>query len=532
MRSAAKASRRAARQVLGLALKSALKKLFLVLLPYLGAALAAFVLIFLLAVTVYAVMAPSGLLGLGSSDEDSKLLQRIEALCSEKNSQGAYLGTERLGFLADRFGRDQALKLKPGLVYGILLFWRLGQEGEAEVPESLAGRVAGMLAPSFRYKESVVTLKTDDGEKSRPVYLLVEADSPYGRYVYEYERRTDGGVTQELLKNVKKLSGYERLDSCLREVLEIPDDPEEVKLARRWVLEAERSYETKSQNLEWLAEEDLNGPFASASTVPPELVPFFREAESLYGIPWWFLAAVSLKESSFDPLAENEKTGCFGLMQVSPENWRRYAAELGFDPEADRENPRAQILVGSKILAGLLGEIDWSGGWREATLGALAFYGGFRGKDALERCRSEYAGPIWTAAERMRLPAVWPVSSRAVSSPFGWRVHPLTGRADFHEGVDIAAPEGEPVKSVSGGTVTYSGPCGGYGLCVIVTDGVHGYIYAHLSEVLAQKGAKVDPGTPLGLVGSTGSSTGPHLHLGVWRLRDGTWVDPLLVLCP
>jgi murein DD-endopeptidase MepM/ murein hydrolase activator NlpD len=103
------------------------------------------------------------------------------------------------------------------------------------------------------------------------------------------------------------------------------------------------------------------------------------------------------------------------------------------------------------------------------------------------------------------------------TSGFGPRVDPFTGRYSFHPGVDFAGPWGSPVASTAGGTVVWAGPRGGYGNLVEID---HGYgihtRYGHLSAILVRVGAKVSQGAPIGRLGSTGRSTGPHVHYEVW----------------
>ncbi len=113
-----------------------------------------------------------------------------------------------------------------------------------------------------------------------------------------------------------------------------------------------------------------------------------------------------------------------------------------------------------------------------------------------------------------------------VSSRFGMRSDPITGERRMHRGVDIAAMRGTPIHAPERGRVTFSGPHGAHGNAVIVrhANGVQ-TLYAHLSENSVRAGEEVSSGTQLGRVGSTGRSTGPHLHFEV--LRDGRHVDPL-----
>ena len=102
----------------------------------------------------------------------------------------------------------------------------------------------------------------------------------------------------------------------------------------------------------------------------------------------------------------------------------------------------------------------------------------------------------------------------AISSPFGMRTSPFNSRRHrMHHGVDIAASHGTPVEATASGTVTKAGYIGGYGNSVVVDHG-RGYetVYGHLSKIEVTAGDKIDRGQPIGKVGSSGRSTGPHLH--------------------
>ncbi len=116
-----------------------------------------------------------------------------------------------------------------------------------------------------------------------------------------------------------------------------------------------------------------------------------------------------------------------------------------------------------------------------------------------------------------------------LSSDFGPRRDPFTGKRRIHEGIDLAAPTGTPVHPWQAGTVSYSGWMRGYGRIVIVDhdDGTQTR-YAHNSANLVDRGDRVAPDTPLARVGSTGRSTGPHLHFELHR--NGRPVNPLEVL--
>jgi hypothetical protein len=122
---------------------------------------------------------------------------------------------------------------------------------------------------------------------------------------------------------------------------------------------------------------------------------------------------------------------------------------------------------------------------------------------------------------------VFPLASpSAISSLFGWRIHPITGDYRFHAGTDISAPEGTPVLAAVAGQVITADFMGGYGLTVVVQheDGNNVSLYAHLSEIFVQPGEFVEQGNALGRVGSTGFSTGPHLHFEWRHMTPDGWV--------
>ncbi|HTB21771.1 MAG TPA: M23 family metallopeptidase [bacterium] len=127
-------------------------------------------------------------------------------------------------------------------------------------------------------------------------------------------------------------------------------------------------------------------------------------------------------------------------------------------------------------------------------------------------------------------PTAWPVHGW-ISSPFGKRVDPVSGRAGFHTGVDIANDSGTPVHCTADGKVSFAGWEGGYGKLVIVNHG-HGFstYYGHLSEIKTSAGARVHRGDVVGLMGATGNTTGPHVH---YEIRVyGEPVNPVKYMQP
>lgn len=122
----------------------------------------------------------------------------------------------------------------------------------------------------------------------------------------------------------------------------------------------------------------------------------------------------------------------------------------------------------------------------------------------------------------------------AISSAFGWRLHPVGGEMRFHSGTDLGAPQGTPVLAAFSGKVDIADLVGGYGLTIVLqhNKGVEQTLYAHLSEVFVKPGEEVKQGEVIGRVGSTGLSTGPHLHFEFRKLTPEGWVvmDPGSVL--
>jgi murein DD-endopeptidase MepM/ murein hydrolase activator NlpD len=116
-------------------------------------------------------------------------------------------------------------------------------------------------------------------------------------------------------------------------------------------------------------------------------------------------------------------------------------------------------------------------------------------------------------------------SDASTSSPFGWRIHPILGYRRFHAGLDFAASYGSKIRAADSGRVIFAGWYGGYGRAVIIDHG-NGLttLYGHTSELYVSEGQAVERGQAIGAVGSTGFSTGPHLHFEV--RRNGTPVDP------
>lgn len=124
----------------------------------------------------------------------------------------------------------------------------------------------------------------------------------------------------------------------------------------------------------------------------------------------------------------------------------------------------------------------------------------------------------------MATPKGWPVRGN-ITSPYGKRTHPQTGEEDFHAGLDISANPGNPVTATADGIVSFAGWNGGSGNLVVMEHGFgFSTFYAHNKMLAVRVGQRVKKGDIISYVGSTGNSTGPHLHYEVWK--NGSPVNP------
>ncbi|SJZ31391.1 peptidoglycan DD-metalloendopeptidase family protein [Selenihalanaerobacter shriftii] len=120
---------------------------------------------------------------------------------------------------------------------------------------------------------------------------------------------------------------------------------------------------------------------------------------------------------------------------------------------------------------------------------------------------------------------VWPTKSGRISSDYGWRVHPILNKKQFHKGIDIALRTGTPIKATKAGKVISSGWISGFGKTITIDHG-NGVIslYGHNSRLLVRKGQRVKQGQIIAKSGNTGRSTGPHLEFRI--MIDGNHVNP------
>ena len=150
-------------------------------------------------------------------------------------------------------------------------------------------------------------------------------------------------------------------------------------------------------------------------------------------------------------------------------------------------------------------------------------------KDLKAAQNDEYLAKLAAQGNSPPSNATWitPVSGATLTSPFGKRVHPVLGYERMHNGIDLACPAGTPIYATRAGTVTtasYQAGGAGYYVSINHLDGFSS-IYMHMTRYVVSKGQQVSAGQLIGYVGSTGISTGPHLHFGI--SYAGTYVNPL-----
>ena len=142
------------------------------------------------------------------------------------------------------------------------------------------------------------------------------------------------------------------------------------------------------------------------------------------------------------------------------------------------------------------------------------------------REREQAAANSGSSSTPSRAGFIWPVSCRTITCYYGPRIHPITGRYSNHNGIDIGASYGSTISAASAGTVTAAGFDTGYGYYVTINHG-NGYttLYGHMCRYIVSTGDYVTQGQTIGYVGSTGWSTGPHLHFTIYY--NGATVNPL-----
>lgn len=216
------------------------------------------------------------------------------------------------------------------------------------------------------------------------------------------------------------------------------------------------------------------------------------------------------------------------IMQVKAER------QLVLDTKAALDNDRASILTLKKVAEENKQTIERNKKEHEKILDSAVSE-----RDTAEQAYRDLAATSQKIEEMLRRKPstggatgggsgamMWPTDVREITSPFGWRTHPIFGTQIYHSGIDIGADYGDSVRAADSGVVVHADWMGGYGKAVIIDHG-NGIssLYGHNSEILVSEGQSVRKGDVISRVGSTGYSTGPHLHFEV--RQNGSPVSPL-----
>ncbi len=262
---------------------------------------------------------------------------------------------------------------------------------------------------------------------------------------------------------------------------------------------------------------------------------------------WWFLGGfLSSICLSLPAQANRLETFVFDITQnriefatekgVAPqgkiiENPTRLVIDL---PGATYQGPTVRKTIGQAVQAVRVGQVN-----AETTRLVVEFAPNLNLDAENLKLKSLDANNHWTVQLPKSVAAANANSSSAYTWPlngiltagFGWRIHPITGQRTLHKGIDIAAPIGAPILAAADGTVTYAEwDSGGYGNLLEIShqDGSRTW-YAHLNKFLVGKGQSIKKGQLVAEVGTTGRSTGPHLHFEV-QLDGKRAVDPITYL--
>ena len=298
-----------------------------------------------------------------------------------------------------------------------------------------------------------------------------------------------------------------------------------------------------------------------ANEIPAEYIPIYKEAAEKYGVPWNLLAAHHRVETNFSTISPMiSYAGAIGHFQFMPLTWVGWnypgGSRLGNAniPDSILTSPEAIKKYGGYGTDGNgdgradpmdLEDAAYSAARYLAANGAAD--GDLRKAVYAYNHSPKYVNDVLGYAEmyvngfiavamgetaEVINGAAWPVpGTMGITSPFGPRTDPVYGGMAFHDGIDIAGAgvDGKPVVAFSDGVVTTAAVVGSYGNAVLIDHGNGtSTISAHLSSIDVKVGQKVKAGQMIGRVGTTGKSTGPHLHFGL--KVQGQWVNPLKYL--
>lgn len=200
----------------------------------------------------------------------------------------------------------------------------------------------------------------------------------------------------------------------------------------------------------------------------------------------------------------------------------RQQEELAED-EAAVEAAIQEISDNAEVYESQLAELQAQAGELEAQIAAAQKE--YDAAVAAERAAAGNSSSSSSSSGSGRISMIWPTTSYRITSSFGYRSSPTAGASSYHQGIDIGASKGSPIYAAASGTVTSTGYNSVEGNYVVVAHGSGvSTVYKHCSAIYVSSGQSVSQGQTIAAVGSTGISTGPHLHFGV--IEDGSYVNP------
>ncbi len=237
----------------------------------------------------------------------------------------------------------------------------------------------------------------------------------------------------------------------------------------------------------------------------------------LVGVLLLLLGAMSWRFLDRDSYLENRMAFLDLLGDVSPVERVSARLQQWGEPDGKEGLPLGEVDSSySKSRQALAGGIEVMGQGGEHQLEPSP-------EEELEPPNGTTFAPVYVTAK-----PILPLEQFVVTSPFGYREHPITDKLDFHTGLDLAAALGSDIHAVYPGTVVEVGKSSISGNYVILSHGNIKTMYCHCHEILVEAGTRVRQGERIALVGSTGVSTGPHLHFEFWV--DEIKTDPAWVL--
>lgn len=424
------------------------------------------------------------------------------------------------------------------------------------------------IGPRFTWKDTVVTIETktttyktvtaEDGTEREEKQVSVDTQTHKTKLITnvdQYDQTVNVDYRTETVQTGDSDNYTKVTAEVLSTVVSTPRTPDRlvtflvdhglIEEDAEFVIELAKVYDPLFVGFPGSGDGNGQGGSYVSGQIPPEFVPIYKAAAAKYKIPWYALAAIHNVETTFstDPTMVSS-VGAIGHMQFMPATWVGWKYNIGGGLVSDSLDITN---LGTIKIGGGYG-VDANGDGKadpwdiEDAIYSAANYLSKNGFNKNPRAAVKmynhadwYVDKVMALIELYKKPAplwesaIYPVDQGVyrVSSVFGYRIHPKTGKKKMHSGIDLAAPAGTPVKAPMDGIVTFVGTKSGYGNTIIIDHG-GGYqtLYGHLLDgsTLVKNNQQVKAGEQIAGVGSTGVSTGNHLHFEI--ITNGMKVDP------